>query len=248
MQTQIFKTREESGKRAAELAQQLIQDAIKARGAARVILATGASQFDFIATLVTLPVDWSKVEAFHLDEYSGMPDTHPASFRKYLRERFVAKVKNLKAFHWVAGDAPSAQAECKRLNALISSAPVDVGCVGIGENAHLAFNDPPADFETEEPFIEVKLDEACRRQQLGEGWFKTLDDVPKLALTMTIRQIMKSRTLIVTVPDQRKAQAVKLSVEGPVTNMVPSSILQQHPRCELFLDAGSASLLKGTRA
>ena len=245
MRIDISKTREEMGKKSAARVIGEIQKAIAARGKARVILATGASQFDLISNLTASSVDWSKVEAFHLDEYIGLPETHPASFRKYLKERFVAKVKGLQTFHWVNGDEKDTAAECKRLGKLISAAPIDVACVGIGENSHLAFNDPPANFDTDEAFIAVTLDEACRKQQMGEGWFKTINDVPPTAITMTIKQIMKAKVLVVTVPDQRKAQAVTVTFEGPVTNQVPASIMQKHPDCDLYLDSAAASLLTG---
>jgi glucosamine-6-phosphate deaminase len=183
------------------------------------------------------------VTAFHLDEYIGLPITHPASFRKYLWERFASKLPlPLAAFHYIDGEG-DATAECRRLGALISAGPIDVAFVGIGENGHLAFNDPPADFETEDPYIVVDLDDACRRQQLGEGWFPTFDDVPKQAISMSIRQIMKSRCIVASVPDQRKAEAVRVSVKGPVSPHAPASILQQHPDCTLYLDPASASLL-----
>jgi glucosamine-6-phosphate deaminase len=183
------------------------------------------------------------VTAFHLDEYAGMPISHPASFRRYLKERFVEKLPAPpRAFYWIDGEGDLA-AECRRLNAIIARHPIAVAFIGIGENGHLAFNDPPADFETEAPYIVVNLDDACRRQQLGEGWFPTLDDVPQQAISMSIRQIFKSEQIVCTVPDRRKAQAIQVAVEGPVTPQVPASILQQHPRTTLFLDRDSASLL-----
>jgi glucosamine-6-phosphate deaminase len=243
MELKIFKTKAEVGVAAAHATADLIQKAIVARGEANIILATGMSQFEMLAELLTLGIDWSKVTAFHLDEYIGLPADHPASFRKYLKERFVDHVPTLKAFHYVNGENPDPQAECRRLGALIRPLPIAVACVGIGENGHLAFNDPPADFETEEPYLVVNLDEACRRQQLGEGWFPTLEAVPTQAISMSIRQIMKSRAIVCTVPDLRKAQAVKGTVEGPVTNLVPASIMQRHPHVVLFADEPAASLL-----
>jgi glucosamine-6-phosphate deaminase len=239
-----FDTARATGAAAAEHGAAAINAALVERQAANIVLATGASQFEMLNHLVSLPViDWSAVTVFHLDEYIGLPNTHPASFRRYLRERFVAGVPALKAFHAVDGDAESPQAECERLNAIIQTQTIDVAFVGIGENGHLAFNDPPADFDTEASFIVVNLDEACRKQQLGEGWFATLDEVPRQAISMSIRQILKSRCLIVTVPDLRKAQAVKAAVEGEISPMCPASILQTHPTCTLFLDTESASLL-----
>ncbi len=238
----VCKDKEELGKLAAERGASLIRCAIEEKGEANIILATGASQFEMLAHLVKADVDWTKVTAFHLDEYIGLPETHPASFRRYLKERFASRVP-LRQFHFVNGDAPDPHAECRRLGDLISRHPIDVAFVGIGENGHLAFNDPPADFETEEPYLVVELDEACRKQQLGEGWFSSLDEVPTRAISMSIRQILKSRTIICSVPDLRKAQAVQKAVEGPVTPQVPSSILQRHPQTFLYLDPESASLL-----
>jgi glucosamine-6-phosphate deaminase len=248
MNLNIYKTKSDMGMAAAAQTAQWLNAAIAARGAANLILATGASQFEMLESLVLgnyglHNVDWSKVTVFHLDEYIGLPKTHPASFRKYLKERFADKLPMLRKFYYVNGEAADPAAECARLGALIAAHPIDVACIGIGENGHLAFNDPPADFDTEEPYIVVNLDEACRRQQLGEGWFPTFDDVPTQAISMSVRQIMKSAAIICTVPDARKAQAVKGAVEGPVTNLHPSSILQQHPHCDLFLDEPAASLL-----
>ena len=249
MNLNIYKTKSDMGMAAAAQTAQWLNAAIAARGAANLILATGASQFEMLESLVQgnyglHDVDWSKVTVFHLDEYIGLPETHPASFRKYLKERFADRVPDLRKFHYVNGEADDPATECARLGALIAAHPIDVACIGIGENGHLAFNDPPADFDTEEPYIVVNLDAACRRQQLGEGWFPTFDAVPTQAISMSIRQIMKSAAIVCTVPDARKAQAVKGAVEGPVTNLHPSSILQQHPQCELFLDELAAALLR----
>jgi glucosamine-6-phosphate deaminase len=232
------------GRAAAERGAQRIRDAISAHGAARIVVATGASQFDMLAHLIAQPdIRWDKVTGFHLDEYIGLPITHGASFRRYLWERFVSKLPlPLAAFHFIGGEG-DAEVECRRLNALISIAPIDVAFVGIGENGHLAFNDPPADFATDAPYIVVNLDEACRRQQLGEGWFPSFDAVPKQAISMSIRQIMKSRCIVASVPDQRKAEAVRASVQGPMSPHAPASILQQHADCTLYLDPASASLL-----
>jgi glucosamine-6-phosphate deaminase len=242
MEIIIAQTKDELGEKAAHQGADFIRQAIQERGDANIILATGASQFEMLAHLVKENVDWSKVTAFHLDEYIGLPESHPASFRNYLKERFASKVP-LRAFHFVNGEAEDPQAECRRLGDIISAHPIDVAFVGIGENGHLAFNDPPADFETEEPYLVVELDEACRRQQLGEGWFASLDEVPRRAISMSIRQILKSQVIICSVPDLRKADAVKKAVEGPATPRVPASILQTHPRTFLYLDRDSASLL-----
>ena len=244
MNLNIYPTKQEMGIAAAERAAAWINAAIAERGAANLILATGASQFEMLESLVQQDVDWSKVTAFHLDEYIGLPETHPASFRKYLKGRFADKLPGLRMFHFVDGEAANPTAECARLGAIIAAHPIDVACIGIGENGHLAFNDPPADFETEAPYIVVNLDETCRRQQLGEGWFPTFDDVPAQAISMSIRQIMKSAAIVCTVPDARKAVAVQKAVEGPVTNALPSSILQEHPQCEMFMDEPAAELLR----
>lgn len=243
MRLNVYRTKQEMGAAAAVRASEWLNAAIAERGAANLILATGASQFEMLESLVTQDVDWSKVTVFHLDEYLGLPETHPASFRKYLKARFADKLPQLRMFHYVDGAAADPATECARLGELIAAHPIDVACIGIGENGHLAFNDPPADFETEAPYIVVNLDEACRRQQLGEGWFPTLDAVPTQAISMSIRQIMKSAAIVCTVPDARKAVAVQKAVEGRVTNLHPSSILQQHPHCDLFLDEPAAALL-----
>jgi glucosamine-6-phosphate deaminase len=238
-------SKEELGLKGAHLAGDKIKKSIQENGTSNVILATGASQFETLKNLVEIrDIDWSKVVMFHLDEYVGIDKSHPASFRKYLQERFVNIVPPLKAVHFVEGDKPDAQEECKRLNHIIASHPIDVAFVGIGENGHLAFNDPPADFETEDPFIVVELDEACRRQQMGEGWFGTIEEVPRKAISMSIRQIMKSDTIICSAPDSRKALAVKNCLEGDVTNLHPASILQKHADCFVYLDPESASLLR----
>lgn len=231
------------GQTAGRVAGKLIRTAIEEKGGANIILATGTSQFETLNQLVREEnIDWSKVVMFHLDEYIGIPETHPASFRKYLKERFLAKVPALKAAHLINGET-NPEAECVWLGDLITQHPIDVALVGIGENGHLAFNDPPADFDTEEPYIIVDLDDACRKQQYGEGWFKTVDDVPKQAISMSVKQILKSKHIICSVPDARKAPAVKNSVEQTVSNLFPASVLQQHENCTLFLDKASAALL-----
>lgn len=242
MEKFVYQTSMEMAAAAAGSAAEAIGIAIGARGRANIILATGASQIEMLGCLTAEGVDWSKVTMFHLDEYIGLGPDHPAGFGKYLRERFVEKVGNLKAAHFVAGDA-EAQQECERIGGIIAEHPIDVALIGIGENGHLAFNDPPADFETQEPYIVVELDEKCRKQQSGEGWFESLEQVPSRAISMSIRQILKSKRLIVTVPDKRKAEAVKNALQGEVTPMCPASILQQHDNCGIFLDSEAASLL-----
>ncbi|MBN2136179.1 MAG: glucosamine-6-phosphate deaminase [Sedimentisphaerales bacterium] len=244
MEKFIYKTSGETASAAAGRAVDAINNAVAAKGRANIILATGTSQVEMLGCLTSSKaVDFSKVTMFHLDEYIGLGADHGASFRKYLRERFVDKVGPLKATYFVDGDFADPQQECRRISGIIAEHPIDVALIGIGENGHLAFNDPPADFETEEPYIVVELDEKCRRQQLGEGWFASFEDVPTKAISMSIRQILKSNRLIVTVPDERKARAVKDALQGPVTPMCPASILRQHGNCSIFLDSGSASLL-----
>ncbi|MFC2116407.1 glucosamine-6-phosphate deaminase [Bacteroidota bacterium] len=242
MEIIISENRKEMGGKAARQGASLIRKAIQKNAEASIILATGASQFEMLEELIRKDIDWSKVTAFHLDEYIGLPASHPASFRKYLKERVVDMIP-LKKFIYVDGEGDPV-AECRRLGELIGSHPVDVAFVGIGENAHLAFNDPPADFKTEEAFISVNLDDACRRQQLGEGWFASLEEVPHQAISMTVKQILKSDSIICTVPDERKAEAVKNSLQGNITPEVPASILQQHDETWLFLDKESAQFLK----
>ncbi|MEZ5043436.1 MAG: glucosamine-6-phosphate deaminase [Saprospiraceae bacterium] len=241
MQVIIAENKQELGKQAAQQGAKWIQKAIEEKGMANIILATGASQFEMLNELLQTAIDWSKVTVFHLDEYIGLPASHPASFRKYLKERFVDKV-SLKAFVPVDGERDPTE-ECARLGQLISQSPIDVAFIGIGENAHLAFNDPPADFETTQAYIPVQLDEACRQQQLGEGWFSSLAEVPQHAISMSIQQILASTTIICSVPDARKAVAVKNAVKGDITPDIPASILQQHPATWLFLDPDSASML-----
>lgn len=246
MQVMIAPDRPTMAAQAARAGAELLRRRLRETGSAAIIVATGASQLEMLDALVKeADIAWDRVSAFHLDEYVRLPITHPASFRRYLWERFHRLLPlPLKAFHYVNGE-DDPQAECRRLGEIIRQIPIDVAFVGIGENGHLAFNDPPADFETEEPYLVVNLDDACRRQQLGEGWFPTFENVPKRAISMSCRQILKSQHIICTVPDQRKAQAVKGAVEGPISNAVPASILQQHTDARLYLDAVSASLLSG---
>ena len=244
MNIHIYNTKQELGSAAAKSGAEAIKQAIQQNGQANVILATGASQFEMLEQLKSIGgIDWSKVHAFHLDEYVGVPKNHPASFRKYLKERFVDFVPTLASFTYIEGDASDLDKECSRISYLISQRPIDVAFVGIGENGHLAFNDPPADFQTQIPYLVVDLDLDCRKQQLGEGWFESIDAVPRQAISMSIQQIMKSQVLIVSVPDARKAKAVHCAVKGPITRLCPSSILQNHPDCRLYLDQQSASLL-----
>ncbi|WP_353124432.1 glucosamine-6-phosphate deaminase [Parapedobacter pyrenivorans] len=243
MNIQILASPHELGIAAGKEAAAHIKTAIADKNAANVILATGASQFETLKQLVSeTGIDWSKVTMFHLDEYIGLPESHHASFRKYLRERFLDLVPSLNASYLINGEVDP-QAEADRLGKLISQHPIDVALVGIGENGHLAFNDPPADFETEKPYLVVNLDGPCRAQQFNEGWFDSVEDVPLQAISMSVQQIMKSRHIICSVPDARKAQAVKNSLEQEVSNQFPASILQQHASCSFYLDKESAKLL-----
>ena len=236
----ISKDKYELGKKAAENGSKFIRKALAEKGYANIIVATGASQFEMLSELVKAPdIDWSKVSVFHLDEYVGLPEDHPAGFRKYLRERFIAKLPTApKKFYPVSKEGMA------ELGAILKQTTIDVAFVGIGENGHLAFNDPPADFDSDEAYLIIELDEKCRRQQLGEGWFKTFEDVPTHAVSMAIKQIMMSKAIICSVPDARKAEAVAGAVEGPLSNLCPSSIMQMHPECWLYLDPDSAKLLK----
>ena len=234
------------GARAAALGAQAIREAQSRFGHANIIVATGASQFEMLQNLVAAEgIDWSKVTAFHLDEYVGLTEEHPASFRRYLRLRFLAPLANAPEFIPVDGEGDP-QAETTRLNALIAGKRIDVCFAGIGENCHVAFNDPPADFDTEQPYIVVTLDDGCRQQQFGEGWFPTFESVPERAISMSVRQILKSALIVLSVSDERKAKAARDALEGPVSNLHPASILQTHPNTVLFIDPPAASLL--TRA
>jgi glucosamine-6-phosphate deaminase len=246
MKIDITDSKIEMGQHAANMAAEKICSAIAERGEARVIFASAASQFEFIEALIAhKEIDWSKVCGFHLDEYVGLSADHPASFRRFLKERLLAKLPcPVKSFTFVGGDAPDTAAECARLEAAVREKPVDLACIGIGDNGHIAFNDPPADFETDAAYAVVALDEVCRMQQVGEGWYPNLDAVPTHAFSMTVPQILAADTIVVIVPDDRKAKAVSMAVDGPITNMCPSSILRTHPRCTLFLDKPAASLLK----
>lgn len=243
MHLRVFTTSTAMGHAAAKAGAAAIRDSIVRDGKASIIIATGASQFDMLDVLVDMDIDWSRITVFHLDEYVGLSDEHPASFRRYLQERLITRVGSLAAFVPVNGDADDLGAELSMLNARIAAEKIVVCFAGIGENCHLAFNDPPADFDAAHPYIVVSLDEASRRQQMGEGWFVTLDDVPVQAVSMSIPQIMRSEKIIITAPDARKAKAVAAAVEGPVTPKAPASILQRHVDCAVFLDTASAALL-----
>jgi len=239
----VFDEKRSLGQAAASLAATRIREAAAAGRAPRIIAATGASQFEFLDALTAdRSIDWGEVELFHLDEYVGLSVDHPASFRRFLLDRLINKV-GIERHHLLDGEA-SPESVCRDVGAALASSPVDVAFVGIGENGHLAFNDPPADFATEEPYIVVRLDEACRRQQVGEGWFRDLSEVPEQAISMSIRQILKARSILCIVPDSRKAEAVKACFEGEVSPMTPASILRTHSETTVFLDRPSAALLK----
>lgn len=238
----IYTNKYELGKAAAELAKKYIYEAIKKRGEAVIILATGASQFEFLDSLVEKQLDWQKVVAFHLDEYVGISEKHPASFRRYLRERILDRV-NIGNFYLIEGDKDDVEAEVRRLNLLFRNYKVDVAFTGIGENGHLAFNEPPANFQEKCIFKAIELDEISRKQQVGEGWFNFLEEVPKYAITMTVPAILDSKAIICTVPDARKAVAVRKTLTNNVSPNFPASILRTHPEATLFLDSESASML-----
>jgi glucosamine-6-phosphate deaminase len=227
---------------AAEQAAASIRRAIVAHGRARIVVATGTSQIAFLEALTQAErIEWERVEMFHLDEYVGLPITHVASFRKYLLERLINKV-GIRQYNLLDG-TDDAREVAQWMGEAISLSPVDVAFVGIGENGHLAFNDPPADFDTHKPYLVVRLDEACRRQQVGEGWFGDISEVPREAISMSVWQILKAKEIISVVPEERKALAVKTCFEGEISAMAPASILRTHPATTVYLDKDSARLL-----
>jgi glucosamine-6-phosphate deaminase len=243
MNVKIFENRRAMSEAAAEHAAAILKRTIGQSGRARLVAATGASQLEFLRALVTTPgIAWASVELFHLDEYVGLPLSHPASFRRYLLDNLITPA-GIVDHHLINGEAPDLAAECQRVGAALSSRPVEVAFVGIGENGHLAFNDPPADFTATDPYLVVQLDEACRRQQVGEGWFAGLADVPQTAVSMSIQQILKAREILCIVPDARKAAATRATLEGEITPQVPASILRSHSNVTLFLDEPAASML-----
>ena len=242
MVLRVFEDKIILGQAAAVQAASAIRKAIVERGVARVVAASAASQIDFLQALTaTSEIDWTKVELFHLDEYIGLPTTHPASFCKFLQDRLISKT-GITRLHLLNG-AEDPRDVIRRTSEAISSAAIDISFVGIGENGHLAFNDPPADFETEEPYITVTLDQECRQQQVGEGWFASLDAVPTQAISMSVRQVLKAREILAVVPDTRKARAIHACFDGPISNMAPASILRTHNNATVYLDTNSAALL-----
>lgn len=239
MNLNICKDAADLGKKAAAQAAAYLKEVIEKNGYARIVLSTGSSQFETLSALIDSDVDWSKVEMFHLDEYVALPETHIASFRKYLKERFISKI-NLLDYHLVDGNPES----IPELTRLLREKEVDLGLIGIGENGHIAFNDPPADFDTTEAYIVVNLDDACKNQQVGEGWFPTVDDVPKQAISMTVYQILKCKKIITCVPHEVKAKAIYATLNSEISNMVPATMLRTHPDWSLYVDENSAKLIK----
>ncbi len=242
MRIYVSGSKEELGEKAAELIAEKLKAAITEKGYARMILSTGASQFTTLSALTkTEDIDWNKVAMFHLDEYVGLPVSHPASFRRYLLDRFI-NIVHPGEYYLVSGEG-DIRGNINELTERLREEPIDVGVIGVGENGHIAFNDPPADFDTREAYIVVNLDEACKKQQMGEGWFQTIEDVPKQAISMTPYQIMQCRSIVSAVPDKRKAKAIADMLKASeTTNLVPCTLLKEHMDCTLFLDNESASL------
>ncbi|MGB9678375.1 MAG: glucosamine-6-phosphate deaminase [Thermoanaerobacteraceae bacterium] len=241
MDIRIFKDAEELGKAAAQLSEKIINKAIQEKGYARIVLSTGLSQITLLNNLIKAKIDWNKVIMFHLDEYIGIDENHPASFRRYLKEKFVNKV-TLKEVYFVKGENDINQ-QIAELSKAIKKEPIDLGFIGIGENGHIGFNDPPANFETKDSFIVVNLDNRCKQQQVNEGWFENIEDVPKQAITMSVYQILQCKTIISCVPYKVKAESIKNVIENDVTPIIPATILKSHDDFYLFLDEDSASLL-----
>jgi glucosamine-6-phosphate deaminase len=242
MLLRVFDDKVSLGKAAATQAASAIRHAIAEHGQARVVAASAASQFEFLEDLTATPgIRWKQVELFHLDEYIGLPMTHPASFCKFLQQHLIAKT-GIIHYHLLDGSQDPAEV-IRTVSKAISASPIDIAFLGIGENGHIAFNDPPADFDTEEPYIIVTLDHACRLQQVGEGWFKNLDAVPMQAVSMSVRQVLKAKEILAVVPDARKASAIKACFDGPISPMAPSSILRNHPNATVYLDLQSSALL-----
>jgi len=240
VQIEVYRASAQMARAAATKAADALRNAIAERGRAVVVFAAASSQMQFLDFLLDEPdVEWDKTVLFQLDEYIGVDASHPASFRKFLDERVILRVRP-GTVHLIRGEEAESQQECDRLNELIGGYDVDLALVGIGENGHLAFNDPPADFEEEAAYAIVDLDETCRAQQANEGWFDSVADVPKIAISMTIKQIMRARVIVCTVPDARKEKAVRECLTGDVSPMLPASMLQQHGDVYIYLDAPSA--------
>lgn len=244
MRVQVLDTAKEMAARAARDGAAAIRKAIDEKGEATIVLATGASQMEMLSALTAEVIDWSRVTAYHLDEYCGIDRDHPVSFRRYMKERFVDQLPALKSFTWINADAEDLDAELQRLGDAIERASVDVAFIGIGENGHLAFNEPPADFGAPAPYILVTLDRVSRQQQVNEGWFESIEQVPETAISMSLRQILKAKTIVCTVPDTRKAGAVRAAIEGEIHEACPASILRVHADTNLYLDRAAASDLR----
>jgi glucosamine-6-phosphate deaminase len=244
LRVEIFDKTEDMGKASADFVAGKLESSINKKGNANLIIGTGASQYPFLNALLTKKLDWSKINLFHLDEYIGLSNRHPASFRRFLKERVADKV-NPANVYYLNGDADDIEAEIRRYERLLKENPVDVACIGIGENGHIAFNDPAvADFNDPAYLKVVEMDEACRKQQVGEGWFPTIADVPKEAVTLTITAIMDCRALSCSVPDERKSEAVYNTLSGEVTTSCPASVIRKHKEAVLFLDRFSAVKIK----
>jgi glucosamine-6-phosphate deaminase len=239
MKIHILEHADQIGYESARESEQIIRDSIAEKGVARIVLSTGASQFEFLQHFVKMNIEWDKVEMFHLDEYIALSEQHPASFRKYLKERFLSHVKVKQA--WLVDGESNLDEVLARLNEEISKAPIDLALIGIGENAHIAFNDPPADFNDERPFKVVNLTDTCKIQQVGEGWFATIDDVPKQAISMSVQQILKCNRIISVVPRESKAQAIDDMLKNGVDVNIPATIMKTHPSWSLYLDKQSSS-------
>lgn len=239
MQVNVLENAHELGKAAATFCVKIINEQLAKKGKVRLVLSTGASQFETLAALIKMEIDWSKVEMFHLDEYINLSEQHPASFRKYLKERFVNLVP-IQKVHFVNGEG-NIKENIEALTREIRKEPIDLALIGIGENGHIAFNDPPADFSTQEAYMVVDLDENCKKQQVGEGWFPSVDEVPRQAITMTVHQIMQSEVIVSCVPHKVKADAIRALFENEVNRTVPATILKTHLNFTLFLDKESAS-------
>jgi glucosamine-6-phosphate deaminase len=242
----IFDDKQQLGAAAAADGAALLRARLRRAGLARIIVASGNSQVETIAALTAAPyLDWSRIEVFHMDEYLGIAASHPASFRRWVAEHVAARVRPA-AIHYLAGEAADPYAECTRYATLLARDPIDVCFLGIGENGHIAFNDPhEADFLDERAVRRVTLDEQCRRQQVGEGHFAALDQVPREALTLTCSMLVSALHMVCAVPDLRKAEAARAALRGPVTEACPASILRTHPHATVYLDRDSASLLGG---
>ena len=242
MTVKIFQSNPALGLGAAEDFGKLISSILTKQGHASVIFASANSQLTFFSSLLQRKIEWSKISIFHMDEYLGMTDQHPASFSRFIREKLVNFIQPA-AFYPLRGDTPDADVELRRYADLMQKYPPDLSVLGVGENGHLAFNDPPADFNTTKIIHTVTLDLACRKQQVGEGHFKTLDDVPKQALSLTVPALLAPKHVLAIVPERRKAEAVRAALKGPVTPQCPASILRTRSNATIYLDRESASLL-----